>query len=88
MTAFEVSKVAVDVMPGCEVCPTVEPAEGCLSISWTPLGTSFGHVYSCWSCAEGSLGRFAHALDESVPGTEPKVELQVLRQAETRRAAA
>jgi hypothetical protein len=79
MSAFEVRKTVVDVMPECEVHPDVEPAEGCLSISWTPIGTSAGHVYACWSCAEGGLGRFAHALDESVPGTEPVVELLVLR---------
>lgn len=81
MSAFEVRKVTVDSMPGCEVHPTVEPAQGCLSISWTPVGTSFGHVFSCWSCAEGGLGRFVHALDESVPGTQPVVELLVLRHA-------
>lgn len=79
--AFEVRKTVVDVMPGCEPHPTVELAEGCLSISWTPLGTTFGHVYACWSCAEGGLGRFVHALDESVPGTQPMVELLVLRHA-------
>lgn len=82
MSAFEVRETVVDVMPECEVHPTVEPAEGCLSISWSPIGTSFGHVYACWSCAEGGLGRFAHALDESVPGTQPVVELLVLRHAQ------
>jgi hypothetical protein len=83
-----VSKTVVDAMPECEVHPDEEAADGVLSISWTPIGTSFGHVYCCWDCAEGSLGRLAHALDESVPGTEPRVELQVLRQPDTRRAAA
>jgi hypothetical protein len=81
MSAFGVRKTVVDSMPECEVHPDVEQAEGCLSISWSPIGTAFGHVYACWSCAEGSLGRFAHALDESVPGTEPMVELLVLRRA-------
>jgi hypothetical protein len=79
MTAFAVRKTVVDEIPGCEAHPPVEPAEGCLSISWSPVGTDFGHVYACWSCAEGGLGRFVHALDESVPGTEPVVELLVLR---------
>ncbi len=78
--AFEVRRVAVDVMPECEVHPDVLPADGCLSISWSPVGTSAGHVYCCWSCAGGGLGRFAHALEESLPGTWPVVELQVLRQ--------
>lgn len=77
--AFDVRKVTVDALPECEVHPTVATADGCLSISWTPIGTSVGHVYACWSCAEGGLGRFVHALDESVPGTQPVVELLVLR---------
>jgi hypothetical protein len=79
MSAFEVRKAAVDSMPVCEVHPDIDPADGCLSISWSPIGTTFGHVYCCWSCAEGGLGRFAHALDESMPGTGPVVELLVLR---------
>lgn len=80
-SSFPVVKVAVEWMPPCAVHPTVEPAEGVLSITWKPIGTEAGHVYCCWPCAEGPLGRWQHAVDDSAPGTEPTVELQVLRPA-------